>query len=98
MRSPVAWNRSRAIAVSVTLVLHVVTVWWLLELRFELPEELAEDLRFVWVPVPVLGAATPDRSHRTAAAPSHSDPRAAIASARARRCTRGSNRLEPHGP
>ena len=53
MRSPVAWNRSRAIAVGVTLVLHVVTVWWLLELRFELPEELAEDLRLVWLPVPV---------------------------------------------
>ncbi len=45
MRLPVAWNRSRATAVSVTLVLHAVMVWWLLALRFELPDALVEDLR-----------------------------------------------------
>jgi hypothetical protein len=36
-----------------TLALHAGTVWWLLELRFEVPDELAEDLRLVWLPVPV---------------------------------------------
>jgi len=50
MRSPVAWNRSRATAVGVTLVLHAVIAWWLLALRFQLPDELAEDLRLVWLP------------------------------------------------
>ena len=68
MRLPVAWNRSRAIAVGVTLVLHAVTVWWLLALRFELPKELVDDLRFVWVPVPV------PPSPRPTAAPSDSPP------------------------
>ena len=29
MRLPVAWNRSRATAVGMTLVLHAVLVWWL---------------------------------------------------------------------
>jgi hypothetical protein len=53
MRLPVAWNRSRATAVGLTLVLHAVTAWWLLALRFELPDEVIEDLRFVWLPVPV---------------------------------------------
>ena len=81
-----------------TLALHVVTVWWLLELRFELPEELVEDLRFVWVPVPVAAPPPPTVATELPPAPSRTDPRAAVASARARGCTRGSNRLEPHGP
>lgn len=53
MRLPVAWNRSRVTAVGVTLVLHVVMVWWLLALRFEIPEQLVEDLRLAWLPAPV---------------------------------------------
>ncbi len=53
MRLPAAWNRSRATAVGVTLVLHAVTGWWLLALRFELPKALVEDLRLAWLPAPV---------------------------------------------
>jgi hypothetical protein len=53
MRLPVAWNRSRATALGLTLVLHAVLVWWLLALRFEVPGELVEDLRPAWLPVPV---------------------------------------------
>ena len=53
MRLPVAWSRSRATAVSVTLVLHVVMAWWLLALRFQLPDARVEYADFVWVPVPV---------------------------------------------
>ena len=59
MRLPIAWNRSRATAVGVTLVLHVVAVWWLLALHFEVPEALVEDLRLVWLPVPVTAPPPP---------------------------------------
>lgn len=59
MRLPVAWNRSRATAVGVTLILHAVTAWWLLALRFELPEALVEDLRLAWLPMPVTATPPP---------------------------------------
>ena len=50
MRLPEAWSRSRATAVGVTLILHAVMAVWLFALRFDLPEELAEELRLVWLP------------------------------------------------
>ena len=59
MRLPIAWNRSRATAVGVTLVLHAVAVWWLLALRFEVPEALVEDLSLAWLPIPVTAPPSP---------------------------------------
>ena len=53
MRLPVAWSRSRATALGVTLELHAVALWWLLALRFELPETRVEDLGLSWVPLPL---------------------------------------------
>ena len=53
MRLPVAWSRSRATALGVTVVLHAVAIWWLLALRFELPEALVEDLGLIWLPLPL---------------------------------------------
>jgi hypothetical protein len=51
MRLPAGWNRSRAVAASLTLVLHALMAWWLLALRFEVTEGLAEGRNFVWLPV-----------------------------------------------
>jgi hypothetical protein len=59
MGLPSAWSGSRATAVGATLLLHLVLAWWLLALRFELPEELAGEFRFVWVPVPVTAPSPP---------------------------------------
>jgi len=56
MRLPAGWSRSHAVAVCVTLVLHAVMAWWLLALRFEVPEGLVAELDFVWVPVPTAPA------------------------------------------
>jgi hypothetical protein len=53
MRLPVAWGRSRATALGVTLVLHAVAIGWLLALRFELPETLVENLGLAWIPLPL---------------------------------------------
>lgn len=53
MRLPVAWSRSRATSFGVTLVLHAVAMWWLLALRFELPETLVEELGLAWIPLPL---------------------------------------------
>jgi hypothetical protein len=49
MRLPASWNRSRAAAVLATLLLHLAAAFWLLALRFETPERLAEDLRLRWL-------------------------------------------------
>ena len=59
MRLPVAWNRSRATALGMTLVLHALAIWWLLALRFELPETLVEDFGLTWVPIPVTAPPPP---------------------------------------
>ena len=53
MRLPVAWSRSRATALGVTLGLHAVAIWWLLALRFQLPEIRVEDLGLTWIPLPL---------------------------------------------
>lgn len=59
MSLPAGWNRSRATAIAATLVLHVVAAWWLLALRFELPEEVAEELMVLWQPPPEAPVETP---------------------------------------
>jgi hypothetical protein len=59
MSLPAGWNRSRATAIGATLVLHVLAVWWLLLLRFELPEELAEELTMLWQAPPAAPVETP---------------------------------------
>ena len=56
MRLPAGWSRSRAVAACVTLVLHAVMAWWLLALRFEVPEGLVAEVDFAWVPVPTARA------------------------------------------
>lgn len=53
MRLPSGWNPSRAAAFALALLLHVVVIAWLLALRFELPEDVIEELGLVWVPIPV---------------------------------------------
>jgi hypothetical protein len=50
MRLPAFWNRTRATALFATLLLHLVAAYWLLALRFEMPGELAEELRLLWLP------------------------------------------------
>jgi hypothetical protein len=52
MRLPFAWNRSRATAAAIALLLHVLLAWWLLALRFNLPNELAPEPLFEWLPLP----------------------------------------------
>lgn len=59
MRLPAGWSRSRTTAVCVTLVLHTALAWWLLALRFEIPEGLVAELDFVWVPMPTAPAPPP---------------------------------------
>src|SRR5688572_14164242 len=59
MRLPAGWSRSRTTAVCVTLVLHAVMAWWLLALRFEVPEGFVAELDFVWLPVPTAPARPP---------------------------------------
>lgn len=59
MRLPVGWNRSRATAVGVTLVLHAVAIGWLLAMRFQVPEERVEERRLVWLPEPVAAPPPP---------------------------------------
>lgn len=52
MRLPAGWNRSRTTALCITLALHAALVSWLLAWRFDLPDELAGELRAIWQPVP----------------------------------------------
>ena len=59
MRLPAGWNRSRATAFCVALLLHAVMAWWLLARRFNLPERLLEDVNLVWAPAPVAPAPPP---------------------------------------
>ena len=54
MRLPLAWNRSRATALGLTLALHIVLAMWLLALRFELPEDVAQEPDFVALPAPAM--------------------------------------------
>ena len=56
MRLPAGWSRSRAMAACVTLVLHAVMAWWLLALRFEVPEGLVAGPDIVWAPAPTTPA------------------------------------------
>ncbi|MGH8131115.1 MAG: hypothetical protein ACRES3_09715 [Steroidobacteraceae bacterium] len=51
---PSSWNRSRATALAVTLLLHVVVAAWLLALRFESPARTADEAAIVWLPAPAL--------------------------------------------
>ncbi len=50
---PSNWNRSRATALGVTLLLHVLMAAWLLALRFETPAVTARDTVILWLPIPV---------------------------------------------
>ena len=50
MGLPSSWNRARAAAVGITLLLHGLVAWWLLALRPGLPIALVEDLSFTWLP------------------------------------------------
>ena len=52
MDLPVGWNRSRATALGATALLHLGIILWLLALRFDLPEKLAEELDIAWLPEP----------------------------------------------
>src|SRR6188508_3266218 len=52
MDLPVGWNRSRATALGATALLHLGVILWLLALRFDLPEKLAEELDIAWLPEP----------------------------------------------
>ncbi len=61
MRLPLAWNRSRATALGLTLALHIALAIWLLALRFELPEELVEERDFLGLPVPSTPLPPPPR-------------------------------------
>lgn len=49
---PVAWNRSRATALGVTLLLHAVVFAWLLALRFERPVGPISEAEIAWLPMP----------------------------------------------
>ena len=50
MGLPSSWNRSRATALGITLLLHGLAAFWLLALRPGLPIGLVEDLSFAWLP------------------------------------------------
>ena len=52
MRLPLSWDRSRATALGATALLHLTVILWLLALRFDLPEKLAEELDIAWLPEP----------------------------------------------
>jgi hypothetical protein len=52
VRLPLAWNRSRATALGATALLHLAVISWLLALKFDLPEKLAEELDIAWLPEP----------------------------------------------
>ncbi|MEX0735232.1 MAG: hypothetical protein WDZ66_03160 [Steroidobacteraceae bacterium] len=58
---PSKWNRSRATALGVTLLLHAVLAAWLLALRFDLPPAQPVEADFVWLPAPP----PPPRSRET---------------------------------
>jgi len=49
---PLVWDRSRATALGATALLHLAVILWLLALRFDLPEKLAEELDIAWLPEP----------------------------------------------
>ncbi len=53
------WNRSRATALGVTLLLHALAAIWLLAPRPVLPARLADDLNLAWFPVPPIRPAPP---------------------------------------
>jgi hypothetical protein len=59
MRLPAGWSRSRTTAVCVTLVLHAVMAWWLLALRFEVPEGFVAERDSVWLRLPTTPAPPP---------------------------------------
>ncbi|MGH8197076.1 MAG: hypothetical protein ACRETI_02800 [Steroidobacteraceae bacterium] len=50
MGPPSKWNRSRATALGVTLLLHAILAAWLLALRFELPPPQPAELDVIWLP------------------------------------------------
>ncbi len=52
MRWPLDWNRSRATALGTTLALHVAVIAWLLAMHFDLPEQLAGELEYLWQTLP----------------------------------------------
>ncbi len=58
MRLPSSWNRSRATALVITLLLHLAAAFWLLALRFE-SEDLIEDFEHIWLPAPALPPEAP---------------------------------------
>ena len=51
---PLSWDRSRATALGATALLHLGVILWLLALRFDLPEKLAEELDIAWLPEPAM--------------------------------------------
>jgi len=54
VRLPLSWDRSRATALGATALLHLGVILWLLALRFDLPEKLAEELDIAWLPEPAM--------------------------------------------
>ena len=75
MRLPAGWSRSLTTAACVTLVLHAVMAWWLLALRFELPEGFVAERDFVWLPAPTAPASLPADALLTDAPPPVTSPR-----------------------
>lgn len=50
---PSSWNRSKATALALTLVLHLLLAAWLLALRFDVPETPVPIRDLLWLPLPV---------------------------------------------
>ncbi len=74
MGLPSGWNRSRAAALGITLLLHVLVAFWLLAPGPGLPTRLAEDLNLVWLPVPPLLPPPPLPPIETSARPARIAP------------------------
>ena len=56
---PLAWNRSRATALGATALLHLAVILWLLALKFDLPQKLAEEIDIAWLPEPATAPPPP---------------------------------------
>jgi hypothetical protein len=56
-------DRSRATALGATALLHLAVILWLLALRFDLPEKLAEELDIAWLPEPEAPSPPPVESN-----------------------------------
>ena len=62
---PSGWNRSRATALGVTLLLHAVVAAWLLALRFESPAVTMGEVAILWLPMPAVQPRIPQPSSET---------------------------------